>query len=120
MEIIKEFYENNREWIDRLLTGLLSAFVGWLTALFATRRSKLENLIDGKVVYDENDEIFIPLDAKPGTLVPLGQCNIVRKGKNADVKRFKVSRKTARRFANKHRKVRTANFAVVGRGGTDL
>lgn len=87
MDLIVQFYEENKIWIDKLILGLISAFVGWLTALFTTRRSKLENLIDGKTVYDENDEVFIPLDAKPGTLIPLGQCNVVRKGKNADVKK---------------------------------
>lgn len=84
MDLIKEFYENNREWIDRLISGLISALIGYLTALFTTRRSKLESLVDGLQIYDENDLVLIP-----GTTdwVELGKLTVCRKGKNADAKK---------------------------------
>lgn len=84
MEWLEEFYLNNHEWLDRLVSGLLSALVGYLTALFTTRRSKLESLVDGLHVYDDNDLVLIP-----GTTdwVELGKLTVCRKGKNADAKK---------------------------------
>lgn len=84
MDVIKEFYENNREWLDRLISGLISAIIGYLTALFTTRRSKLVDLIDGKKIYDENDLVCIPGTT---TWIELGKLTVCRKGKNADVKK---------------------------------
>lgn len=84
MEWLEEFYFSNREWLDKLISGLLSALVGYLTALFTTRRSKLVDLIDGKKVYDQNDLVLIPGTT---TWVELGKLTVCRKGKNADVKK---------------------------------
>lgn len=83
MEWIKEFYYANEEWIDRGIAALISAIIGYFTALFTTRRSKLVSLIDGKKVYDDNDLVLIP-----GTneWVELGKLTVCRKGKNADEK----------------------------------
>lgn len=86
MEIIKEFYESNKEWLDRLLYALISAVIGYLTAKFQTRKSRLENLIDGINVYDDNDLVWIQGDYKDGAFVPLSQLSVVKKGKNADEK----------------------------------
>lgn len=81
MEWLKEFYEANRDWIDHAIAAFISALIGYLTALFTTRRSKLVDLIDGKKVYDDNDLVLIP-----GTneWVELGKLTVCRKGKNAD------------------------------------
>lgn len=81
MEIVKEFYEANKEWLNPAIAALVGAFVSWLTSLFRTRSSRLEDLIDGKKVYDDNDLVRLP----DGTLVELGSLCVVRKGKNADV-----------------------------------
>lgn len=82
MEIIKEFYEANKEWINYAVSGLIGAFVAWLTSLFRTRSSRLEDLIDGKHVYDDNDLVRLP----DGQLVEIGSLYVIRKGKNADEK----------------------------------
>lgn len=86
MEILIEFYENNKEWFDRLLYALISAFIGYLTALFQTRKSRLENLIDGINIYDDNDLVWVQGDYKDGAFIPLSQLSVVKKGKNADEK----------------------------------
>lgn len=83
MEWLKEFYLENKDWIDHAIAAFVSAFVGYLTALFTTRRSKLVELIDGKKVYDDNDLVLLPDSNK---WVELGSLSICRKGKNADEK----------------------------------
>lgn len=82
MEFLKEFFEENKEWINPALAAFVGAFVSWLTSLFRTRASRLEDLIDGKKVYDDNDLVRLP----NGQLVELGSLYVVRKGKNADEK----------------------------------
>lgn len=90
MEILKEFYESNKEWIDRLLCGLISALIGFVTAKFQTRKSRLEDLIDGMNIYDDNDLVYCPPSEK-GVWIELGKMNICRKGKNADENESKSS-----------------------------
>lgn len=87
MDLILEFLIANKDWLGPAAAALVSAAIAYFTALFRTRTSRLTDLIDGKNVYDDNDEVFIPLDAKPGTLIPLSQLSVVKKGKNADVKK---------------------------------
>lgn len=82
MEIFKEFYEENKEWFNPAISALVGAFIAWLTSLFRTRSSRIENLIDGKKIYDDNDLVRLP----DGSLVELGSLYVIRKGKNADEK----------------------------------
>lgn len=86
MDLIKEFYEENKEWLTPLISSLIGAAVGWLTSLFRTRTSRLSDLIDGKNVYDDNDLIVIDAEYKRGDIMPLSHFSIVKKGKNADEK----------------------------------
>lgn len=84
MEIIREFYEENKEWLTPLISSLLGAVVGWLTSIFRTRTSRLTDLIDGKNIYDDNDLIVLDRDYKRGEIMPLAHFSIVKKGKNSD------------------------------------
>lgn len=84
MDILREFYESNAEWINYAASALVGAFVAWLTSLFRTRSARLEDLIDGKNVYDDTDLVVIDHDCKRGDLLVLGECSVVKKGKNAD------------------------------------
>lgn len=86
MDLIKEFYEENKEWLTPLISSLIGAFVGWITSIFRTRSSRIEDLIDGKNIYDDNDLVWIQGDYKDGAFVPLSQLSVVKKGKNADEK----------------------------------
>lgn len=86
MEILEEFYLNNKEWLVPALSSFVSAFIGYLTAMFRTRRSRIEQTFDGLNVYDDNDLVWIQGDYKTGAFVPLSQLSIVKKGKNADEK----------------------------------
>lgn len=86
MDLIKEFYDNNKDWLVPALSSLLSAFIGYLTAMFRTRRSRIEQTFDGLNVYDDNDLVWIQGDYKDGAFVPLSQLSVVKKGKNADAK----------------------------------
>lgn len=86
MEILKEFYENNKEWLVPAISSLISAFIGYLTAMFRTRRSRLEQTFDGYQIYDDNDLVWIQGDYKDGSFIPLSQLSVVKKGKNADEK----------------------------------
>lgn len=83
MEILKEFYEENKDWLTPLISSLLGALVGWITSFLRTRTSRLSDLIDGKLVFDENDLVLIPGTT---TWIELGKLTVCRKGKNADVK----------------------------------
>ena len=86
MDLIKEFYDNNKDWLVPALSSLLSAFIGYLTAMFRTRRSRIEQTFDGLNVYDDNDLVWVQGDYKDGAFVPLSQLSVVKKGKNADEK----------------------------------
>lgn len=86
MELLKEFYEENKEWLVPALSSFISALIGYLTAMFRTRRSRIEQTFDGLNVYDDNDLVWIQGDYKAGAFVPLSQLSIVKKGKNADEK----------------------------------
>lgn len=86
MEILKEFYENNKEWLVPALSSLLSAFFGYVTAMFRTRRSRLEQTFDGYNIYDDNDLVWIQGDYKDGAYVRLSTLSVLKKGKNADAK----------------------------------
>lgn len=86
MEILKEFYENNKEWLVPAISSLISAFIGYLTAMFRTRKSRLEQTFDGYQIYDDNDLVWIQGDYKDGSFIPLSQLSVVKKGKNADEK----------------------------------
>lgn len=78
-QFVKELYLENKAVIDTAVSALAGAFIGWLTALFRTRKSKLEQTFDGLKWYDEDDLVFID-----GKLVPLNTLTIVKKGKNAN------------------------------------
>lgn len=84
MEFFLEFYEDNKEWLIPVLSSFAGAFFGWLTSMFRTRASRIEDLIDGKNIYDDNDLVVIDHDCKRGDLLVLGECSVVKKGKNAD------------------------------------
>lgn len=83
MDLIIEFYEENKEWLTPLISSFLGAFVGWITSIFRTRSSRLSDLIDGKNIYDDNDMVYCPPSEK-GVWIELGSLNICRKGKNAN------------------------------------
>ena len=86
MDFVLKFYEENKEWLVPALSSLLSAFIGYLTAMFRTRRSRIEQTFDGLNVYDDNDLVWVQGDYKDGAFVPLSQLSVVKKGKNADEK----------------------------------
>lgn len=90
MEFLKEFYEENKEWLTPLISSLIGAFVGWITSIFRTRSSRIEDLIDGKNIYDDNDLVYCPPSEK-GVWIELGTLNVCRKGKNADENESKSS-----------------------------
>ena len=84
MEFLREFYEENKEWIIPALSSVIGAAVGWFTSIVRTRASRISDLIDGKNIYDDNDLVVIDHDCKRGDLLVLGDCSVVKKGKNAD------------------------------------
>lgn len=84
MEFLIEFYEENKDWIIPTLSSLVGATVGWITSFIRTRASRISDLIDGKNIYDDNDLVVIDHDCKRGDLLVLGECSVVKKGKNAD------------------------------------
>lgn len=86
MEIFIEFYQSNKEWLVPAVSSFVSAFIGYLTAMFRTRRSRLEQTFDGYNIYDDNDLVWVQGDYKDGAFVPLSQLSVVKKGKNADEK----------------------------------
>lgn len=84
MEFLIEFYEENKDWIIPALSSVIGAAVGWFTSIVRTRASRISDLIDGKNIYDDNDLVVIDHDCKRGDLLVLGECSVVKKGKNAD------------------------------------
>lgn len=84
MDFLIEFYEENKDWIIPALSSVIGAAVGWFTSIVRTRASRISDLIDGKNIYDDNDLVVIDHDCKRGDLLVLGECSVVKKGKNAD------------------------------------
>ena len=86
MDFIREFYEANKDWLVPSVSALVSALIGYFTAMIRTRKSRLESTFDGYLIYDDNDLVWIQGDYTNGRYIPLGQLDVVRKGKNADEK----------------------------------
>lgn len=84
MDLIREFYEENKDWLTPLVSSFLGALVGWITSMLRTRTSRISDLIDGKNIYDDNDLLVIDRDYKRGEVIPLAHFSIVKKGKNAE------------------------------------
>ncbi|QCS36275.1 hypothetical protein [Capybara microvirus Cap1_SP_206] len=78
-DFIFDIINANKEVISASTSALFGAVIGWLTSIFRTRKSRLEDTFKNLNFYDDDDLVFVK-----GELVPLSSLTIVKKGKNAN------------------------------------